>query len=183
MNLLKEGKIWKVPFCQISKYFTLYFDSSAQIIDLIFLRYFFPPYWMMWYKRTVSRSPLINRAERYDFWPRLWLFFSPFLFPPKKRGKNKRRMNRKNRDQKSCLSVHSFQSQAFFPFFPSKFSFEIFSEFKTQGHLARDNLQIWFFKLDSWSSGASVFFLEKREINTFTNFPCEAFQCEISLCR
>ena len=28
-------------------------------------------------------------------------FFSPFLFPPKKRGKKKRRMNSKNRDQES----------------------------------------------------------------------------------
>ena len=24
-------------------------------------------------------------AERHDSWPRLWLFFSPFLFPPKKK--------------------------------------------------------------------------------------------------
>ena len=48
-----------------------------------------------------------DRAEGYDFWPRLWSFFSPFLFPPRKRGKKKRRMNSKNRDQKSCLSARS----------------------------------------------------------------------------
>ena len=35
------------------------------------------------------------------------LFFSPFLFPPKKEGKKKRRMNIKNRDQNSCLSTRS----------------------------------------------------------------------------
>ena len=33
---------------------------------------------------------------------RLWLFFSPFFFPPKK---EKRRMNSKNRDFRSCLSA------------------------------------------------------------------------------
>ena len=26
-----------------------------------------------------------NWAERHDFWQRLWLFFSPFLFPTKKK--------------------------------------------------------------------------------------------------
>ena len=33
----------------------------------------------------------------------------PFSFPPKKRGKKKRRMNSKNRDQKSCLSAWSMK--------------------------------------------------------------------------
>ena len=27
----------------------------------------------------------MDRAERNNFWPQLWLFFSPFLFPPKKK--------------------------------------------------------------------------------------------------
>ena len=27
-----------------------------------------------------------DRAERHDLKSRLWLFFSPFLFPPKKEG-------------------------------------------------------------------------------------------------
>ena len=31
----------------------------------------------------------LDWAERHDFWPRLWLFFSPFLFPPKKREEEK----------------------------------------------------------------------------------------------
>ena len=30
-----------------------------------------------------------DRAERYDLKSRLWLFFSPFLFPPKKQGERK----------------------------------------------------------------------------------------------
>ena len=48
-----------------------------------------------------------DRAERHDLKPRLWLFFSPILFLPKKRGKKKMRMNSKNCDFKSCLSVRS----------------------------------------------------------------------------
>ena len=35
------------------------------------------------------------------------VIFSPFLFPPKKRGKKKRRMNSKNSDQKSLHSARS----------------------------------------------------------------------------
>ena len=45
--------------------------------------------------------------ERHDLKSRLWLFFSPFFFPPKKRGKKKRRINSKNCDFKSCLSGSS----------------------------------------------------------------------------
>ena len=39
----------------------------------------------------VSRVYLFQskRAERHDFWPRLWLFSSSFLFPPKKEGSEK----------------------------------------------------------------------------------------------
>jgi len=47
-----------------------------------------------------------DRAERQDFGPRL-CFFSPFFFPPKKRGKKKDRMNSKNCDQQLCLSAQS----------------------------------------------------------------------------
>ena len=49
-----------------------------------------------------------DRAERHDLKSPTWLFFSPFLFLPKKRVKKKRRMNIKNRDVKSCLSARSF---------------------------------------------------------------------------
>ena len=47
---------------------------------------------------AIEKSPILDRAERYDFGPRLWLFSSPILFPPNKRGKKKRRKNSKNRD-------------------------------------------------------------------------------------
>ena len=30
-----------------------------------------------------------DRAERHDFCPRLWLFFSPLFFPPKKSEEEK----------------------------------------------------------------------------------------------
>ena len=47
-----------------------------------------------------------DRAEN-DSKSRIWLFFSPFLFPPKKRGKIKMRMKCLNRDFMSCLSARS----------------------------------------------------------------------------
>ena len=51
----------------------------------------------------------IDRAESHDLKSRLWLFFSPFLFPPKQRGKKKGRMNCKYREFKSCLSARSYK--------------------------------------------------------------------------
>ena len=57
---------------------------------------------------AIEKSP-IDDPERNDLKSRLWLFFSPFLFHPKKRGEKKRRMNSKNRDFKSCLSKSSVQ--------------------------------------------------------------------------
>ena len=48
---------------------------------------------------------MYHRAERHDLKSRLWLFFSPFFFPPKKRGKKKRRLNSKNCDFKLCLLI------------------------------------------------------------------------------
>ena len=56
--------------------------------------------------------PSFDRAERNDLKSRLWLFFPPFLVPPKNRGKKKRRMNSKNRDFKSCLSARSLPFHA-----------------------------------------------------------------------
>ena len=54
---------------------------------------------------NMNSAPKNNyRAERHDLKSRLRLFFS---LPSKKRGKTKRRMNSKNRDFKSCLSVQS----------------------------------------------------------------------------
>ena len=38
---------------------------------------------------SIYLSVYTYRAERHDFWPRLWLFFSPFPYPPKKEGRRK----------------------------------------------------------------------------------------------
>ena len=48
-----------------------------------------------------------DRAERHDFYHDFGYSFSLFLFPTKKRGKKRKRMKSKNRDQKSCLSARS----------------------------------------------------------------------------
>ena len=48
----------------------------------------------------MNQSIFVPPWERNDFWPRLWLLFSSFVFTPKKRGKKKRRINSKNRYQK-----------------------------------------------------------------------------------
>ena len=52
----------------------------------------------------------MDGTERYDFWSRFLLLHSPFLFPPKKRGKRKGEWCSKNRDQKSYLPVSSNNS-------------------------------------------------------------------------
>ena len=49
-----------------------------------------------------------DRSETHEFLPRLRLFFSPFLSPPKKRGQNKGESSNKDCDQKSCLSDRLF---------------------------------------------------------------------------
>ena len=67
-------------------------------------------------KKEISRDREIERkkrrerekkrnydSERHDLKSQLWLFFSPFLFPLKKRGKKKRRMNNQSCDFKSYL--------------------------------------------------------------------------------
>ena len=56
---------------------------------------------------TKGTCPFSDRAERYDFWPRLWLFCSSFLFSPKKKSEEKKENGSKNRDQQSCLSARS----------------------------------------------------------------------------
>ena len=62
------------------------------------------------YNKEDKRYPLKDRTERHDLKSRLWLLFSTFLFPPKKRGKKIRRMDSKNRYFKSWLSAPSYQN-------------------------------------------------------------------------
>ena len=45
------------------------------------------------------------RTERHAFLSRLWLFFSPFLFPPKKRGVEET----ENELAKIVLKIYVFQ--------------------------------------------------------------------------
>ena len=102
-----------------------------------------------------------DRAERHEFWPRLWLFFSPFLFPPKKRGEKKSRMNSKKRDQKSCLSARSFT------FFDNNQGWGFFL-YKTHiiCILSRIVNNTWSHFLRSWANRIeSVFFLMLIEFN------------------
>ena len=60
-----------------------------------------------WILTTTLRSFMCLTEAKQTNKPRLLLYFSSFLFPPKERGKKKRRLNSKNRDQKSCLSARS----------------------------------------------------------------------------
>ena len=63
-----------------------------------------------------SGANKFDQTERHDFWLRLWLFFSVFLFPPEKRGMKK--------GQWICKVV--IKSHAFQPgqeFWPSKKNF------------------------------------------------------------
>ena len=46
-----------------------------------------------------------DQAKRHDFWSRFLLLNSPFLFPPKKRGKGEK--NNQSGGQKACLSARS----------------------------------------------------------------------------
>ena len=62
--------------------------------------------------KKITQPLYSDDPERHDLKSRLWLLFSPFLFPPKKRGKEKRRLNSKNRDFKSCLSGSTSTEEA-----------------------------------------------------------------------
>ena len=59
--------------------------------------------------RVTELSPFtLDRAIRHYLQSRLWFFFSPFLFPPKKkREEEKENEFSKNRDFESCLSARS----------------------------------------------------------------------------
>ena len=49
----------------------------------------------------VSRKQKRSSRKALFFLPRLCRFFSPFLFPPNKRGKKKKRMYNQNRGKKN----------------------------------------------------------------------------------
>ena len=78
LNLLRKFIFFRLPFI------------------LVHLRLKIPLY----YEETMFE-------QKGFFLPRLWLFFSPFLFPPFKRRKKKRRMNNQSLGQKQCLSARS----------------------------------------------------------------------------
>ena len=63
-------------------------------------------------KNNKTKVSLFDRAERYDLKSRLWLFLSPFLFPPKNRGMKKGKMNSKNR-----ILSHAFLLDQFILYF------------------------------------------------------------------
>ena len=52
---------------------------------------------------------LYDQTERHDFWPWLWIFFSPFLFPPKK----KREQEKENELATIEIKRHAFQPGLF----------------------------------------------------------------------
>ena len=72
-----------------------------------FIILFFFPLFFGRIKKKGKNNQFSDGAERHDLKLRLWLFFSPFLFPLKTKRKKKMRMNIKNREFKSCLSSPS----------------------------------------------------------------------------
>ena len=54
-----------------------------------------------------TRSKALDQSERHDFWPRLWLLFSSFLFPHLLK---KREEEKENEVVKIVIKINAFQT-------------------------------------------------------------------------
>ena len=124
-----------------------------------------------------EKVKLLDRAERHDLKSRLWLLFSPFLFPPKRRGKKKRRMNSKNRVKSFCMiKLLEREKPSLLRYFISKKAYVMIfivasplSEYKPKYRDTADIKYPWFNSimiiiLDLY---LSIWFVSKKTLNTY----------------
>ena len=70
-----------------------------------------------------------DRAERLDFWPLLWLFSSPFLFPPKKEERRKREWIAKNLIKSPAFLLDHVKGIIYFSETPFKYVYYIWLDY------------------------------------------------------
>ena len=146
LNFLSYYVIFMSPFCiqnnlglhEINFIFSFWLHWPNYLSEFL-IQYIYDVKNKIRYRRHKARSykrvgPMLcplwtiscnDQSERHEFWPRLWLFFSPFLFTPKKEGRRKGEWISKNRDPKKILTLrpvncnHRFGSvklQKIFPY-------------------------------------------------------------------